>query len=156
MQARMPNPAFAVANAGPALLNLGKALAAARTGNLPPSLAYLVHIRASQMNGCDFCIAYHGIESRKGGEGEERLDALAAWRDSDLFTPAERAALALTEAVTCVTGPEMVSDALWAETVQHFNPDEMAALLLEIATTNLWNRLNAATRQVFTPQSIAA
>ena len=156
MQARMPNPAFDDANAGPALLNLGKALAAARTGNLPPSLAYLVHIRASQLNGCDFCIAYHSIESRKGGEREDRLDALALWRDSDVFTPSERAALALTDAVTRVEGAEMVSDALWNEAVQHFNPDEMAALLMEIATTNLWNRLNAATRQVFTPQSIAA
>lgn len=147
MAQRMPNPAFAVANVGPALISLGQALAAARTGNVSPRLALLIHVRTSQLNGCSYCVSYHSREARKAGETEDRLYAIAAWRHSNLFSEAEKVALELTEAVTLVDGGEMVSDDLWAEAGCHFSQEELATLLLEIATTNLWNRLNAATQQ---------
>ncbi|MGB3027895.1 carboxymuconolactone decarboxylase family protein [Paradevosia shaoguanensis] len=156
MNQRMQNPAFAIANVGPALMSLGQALGAARTGNIPPRLVLLTHIRTSQLNGCSYCLSFHSREAKKAGETEDRLYAVAAWRHSSLFTPAEKAALELTEAVTVVGGGEMVSDDLWAEASRHFTQEELATLLLEIATTNLWNRINAATRQQFHLKAAAA
>ncbi len=156
MTQRMQNPAFAIANVGPALISLGQALGAARSGNIPLKLVLLTHVRTSQLNGCSYCVSFHSREARKAGETEDRLYAVAAFRHSSLFSPAEKVALELTEAVTVVGSGEMVSDNLWAEASRHFTQEELAALLLEIATTNLWNRLNAATRQEFHIKAAAA
>ena len=97
MQPRMKNPAMIVPDAMQALLALG---ASAAKGGVPPWTLGLVHLRASQINGCSLCVDMHPRILKKAGETDERLFALAAWRDAPYFTDAERAALALTEAVT--------------------------------------------------------
>jgi AhpD family alkylhydroperoxidase len=109
----------------------------------------LVHLRASQINGCSVCVDMHAKAARKGGESEERVFAVAAWRETPYFTGAERAALALTEALTRIADrADQVSDELWAQASEHFDETQLAALVLEIAHVNLWNRLNIATRQL--------
>ena len=90
----------------------------------------------------------HARDLRKAGEGDERIDAVAAWRESPFFTDEERAALALAEAMTLTAdNPDPVPDELWDEAADHFSEPELAALLVAIAATNVWNRLNAATKQ---------
>jgi AhpD family alkylhydroperoxidase len=109
----------------------------------------LVHLRASQINGCSSCVAAGAAGARKAGETEERLATVAAWRDAPYFTGAERAALALTEAVTRLADrPDPVPDGIWDEATRHYDEKGLAVVLLAIATTNVFNRLNAPTRQV--------
>lgn len=116
-----------------------------RASNLSPRLYELVKIRASQLNGCAFCLDMHCRDARAGGEDQRRLDVLSAWREApDLFAPKERAALALTEAVTDLGGG--VDDELWGEVRGHFSEEEIVPLLMAIATINVWNRLAIATR----------
>ncbi|MEU1228302.1 carboxymuconolactone decarboxylase family protein [Streptomyces sp. NPDC005828] len=117
---------------------------AAREG-LDPVLLELVQIRASQINRCAYCIDYHTTDARKGGETEERIYQLTAWEESSLFTAKERAALALTEAVTLL--PEGVSDEVYAQAAEHFEEKELAQLIALIFTTNAWNRMNVSTRK---------
>ncbi|MBB3319285.1 MULTISPECIES: carboxymuconolactone decarboxylase family protein [unclassified Rhizobium] len=146
MQARMGNPAVVVPDAMQAL----QALAAvpAKTG-LSPILLELVNLRASQINGCSVCIDGHPRIAKKAGETDERLFAVSAWRDTPYFTPAERAALALTEAVTRISDrADPVPDDIWNEATQHFDGKSLAALVIAIANINVWNRLNIATRQI--------
>jgi AhpD family alkylhydroperoxidase len=108
-----------------------------------------VALRASQINGCSVCVDMYAKDLRKQGESDERLFAVAAWRESLYFTDAERAALALTEAATRLADTaDAVPDAIWDEAAGHYSESELAALLMTIATINLWNRLNAATRQI--------
>jgi AhpD family alkylhydroperoxidase len=116
---------------------------------VPKTTHYLVHLRASQINGCSLCVDMHSRELKHTGESDERIFTVAAWREAPWFTDAERAALALTEALTRLadTG-DPVSDDLWAEVTRHYDEEALAALLLSISTINVWNRLNAATRQV--------
>ena len=103
-----------------------------------------MHLRASQINGCSVCVDMHPKIARKVGETDERLFAVSAWRDTPYFTEAERAALALTEAVTRIADREdPVPDAIWNEAAKHFDERELATLILSIATINVWNRLNA-------------
>jgi alkylhydroperoxidase family enzyme len=91
----------------------------------------------------------HTRDLRKAGESDERLDTVAAWRDTPYFTDAERAALALTEALTRVADrPETVSDDIWAAVAEHYDEQQLATLVLAIGMINLWNRINIATRQV--------
>lgn len=147
MQPRMQQPAMVVPDAMAALLAVGRSLDAA--GALPPVTRGLVHLRASQINGCSWCVDMHARELVGLGERTERLMAVGAWRDSAVFTGPERAALALTEAVTCLdNGGTGVSDEVWAEAAAHYEQPALAVLVLDIATVNLWNRLNVATRQV--------
>ena len=109
----------------------------------------LVHLRASQINGCSVCVDMHAKAARRAGESEERVFAVAAWRETPYFSDAERAALALTEALTRLADrPEPVPDAIWDAAAEHFDEEQLGALVLDIATINLWNRLNVATRQV--------
>ena len=137
MQARMSNPAMMVPEAMKALLALGK------------SAVGLVHLRASQINGCSVCLDMHSREMKQAGETDERLFTVAAWRDAPYFTDAERAALALTEAVTRLSDrTDPVSDEIWEEATRHYDERALAALVLAITTINAWNRLNVATRQV--------
>jgi len=144
MQARMKNPAMLVPGAVEAL----QALAALPgKAGVPPRTLGLVHLRTSQINGCSVCIDGHRHTARKLDESEERLFAVAAWRDAPYFSDAERAALALAEAVTRL-GEHGVPDEVWNEAAKHYDERALAGLVLQIATVNVWNRLNIATRQV--------
>jgi AhpD family alkylhydroperoxidase len=146
MQARMTQPALVIPEAMQALLALGEA---ALKGTVPLKTHGLVHLRASQLNGCGFCVDMHARELKEAGETEERLFALAAWHDSPYFSPAERAALALTEAATRLSDrPDPVPDTIWDEAARHYDERALASLLVSIAAINAWNRLNVATRQV--------
>jgi AhpD family alkylhydroperoxidase len=104
-----------------------------------------VDIRASQMNGCAFCLDMHVKEAKLHDERELRLHHVAIWRESPLFTPKERAALALTEALTEIA-PTGISDELYAEVREHFSERELATLIFRVMTINAWNRGNVAVR----------
>ena len=145
-QSRMTNPAVSVPGAFQALQTLG---ASAAHDQLPTSTVNLVHLRASQINGCSVCVDMHARMAKRVGESDERLFAVAAWRDAPYFNDAERAALALTEAVTRISDrPDPVTDEVWREAAEHYGAAALSALLLQIALINTWNRLNVATRQV--------
>jgi AhpD family alkylhydroperoxidase len=142
----MNNPAMIVPDAIQALQALGNS---AKKGGVPSRTLDLVHLRASQINGCSVCVDMHARDLKKAGETDERLFAVAAWRDAPYFTEAERAALALTEAVTRLSDrADPVPDAIWEEVARHYDESALAALILNIALINVWNRLNVATRQV--------
>lgn len=144
MQARMNHPAMVVPEAMKAL----QALSETTKQGLPEKLLELVHLRASQINGCSVCVYMHPKLARRAGETDERLFSVAAWRDAPYFTEAERAALALTEALTRLSDREdAVPDAVWNEADKRFDEHELAALILAVATINVWNRLNVAVRQ---------
>ncbi len=146
MQARMKNPAMLIPAAMEPIQALWKV---AQQGGVPPRTLGLVHLRASQINGCSACAVGGSQGARKEGETDERLFAVAVWRDAPYFTDAERAALALTEAVTRLSDrTDPVPDEVWEEAARHYDEQALAALLLAIATVNVWNRLNVATRQV--------
>ena len=111
---------------------------------LEQSLRELVKMRSSQINGCAFCIDMHSKDARAAGETEQRLYALSAWREAPFFSDRERAALALTEAVTLIAdGP--VPDAVIEEASAQFSPEEMTQLVFAIIEINAWNRLAITT-----------
>jgi AhpD family alkylhydroperoxidase len=112
---------------------------------LEESLLHLVRLRASQINGCAYCIDMHWKDLRALGESEQRLYALDAWRESPFYSPREQAALAWTEAVTLVA-TSRIADAVLAEVRPQFNDKELADLTLAVATINAWNRLSIAAR----------
>jgi AhpD family alkylhydroperoxidase len=141
----MRSPVFVIPKSFESLLAMN---AAAAQGGVPPTIVHLVEVRASQINGCSVCVEIHSHQLRDLGEGDERLFAVAAWRDTPYFSDAERAALALAEAVTRLSDREdPVPDAIWNEAKRHFDEKALASLLLVIAQINVWNRLNVATRQ---------
>ncbi|MEO9138673.1 MAG: carboxymuconolactone decarboxylase family protein [Jatrophihabitans sp.] len=118
-----------------------------RESGLEPQLYELVKIRASQVNGCAFCLDMHHRDARAAGEAQQRLDVLSAWREApQLFSEREHAALALTEAVTSI-GEVGVPDSVWNDVVTQFDQAGIVALLMAIATINVWNRLAVATHQ---------
>jgi AhpD family alkylhydroperoxidase len=146
MQARMKNIAMINPEFMKALQALGTS---AEKGGVPAKTLGLVHLRASQINGCSVCADMHPRLLKKAGETDERLFAVAAWRDAPYFTDAERAALALTEAVTRLSDRvDPVPDEIWDEAARHYDEQALAALVISIATVNVWNRLNVTTRQV--------
>lgn len=114
---------------------------------LEPVLLDLVRLRASQMNGCAFCIDMHAKDLRAAGESEQRVYMLDAWRESPFYSDRERAALAWTEAVTLVTAGH-VPDEVYEQAHQHFSEEELANLTLAIVAINGWNRLNISFRTV--------
>jgi AhpD family alkylhydroperoxidase len=119
--------------------------AAARQTKLEPSLLELVRARASQLNGCAYCVDMHTRDAREAGETERRLFALPVWRETPFFTARERAALALTEAATCLTdGP--VTDEVYGQAAAQFTDTELAELIWTITVINAWNRLGATAR----------
>ncbi|MRH90981.1 carboxymuconolactone decarboxylase family protein [Nocardia sp. SYP-A9097] len=118
---------------------------AIRRGPLDATVRELVKIRVSQMNRCLFCIEMHTTEARKEGETEKRIYHLTAWRESDQFTPTERAALEYAEAATEL-GEHGVSDATWAEVEKNFDEGQRAGLVAITAQINLWNRLGVPLR----------
>jgi len=146
MQARMKNPVFIVPGALQAVLALGEV---AKKSGVPARTLDLVYLRASQINGCSVCVDMHARDLRKNGETDERLFSVAAWRDAPWFTDAERAALALTEATTRISDrADPVPDDVWEEAKRHYDEAALAALVLNIALINFWNRTNIPTRQV--------
>jgi AhpD family alkylhydroperoxidase len=150
MQARLKDPAALIPDGMKLLSSLGALM---QKSDLPKRTVGLVHLRASQINGCAVCIDLHR-RYQKGDETEERLWAVSAWRDAPFFTEAERAALALTEAITRLADREdPVPDAVWNEAARHYDERGLASLVLAIATTNVFNRFNVATRQIAGPQS---
>jgi AhpD family alkylhydroperoxidase len=142
----MKHPAMVVPDVMQNLLALG---ASAKKGGVPSRTLNLVNLRASQINGCSLCLEMHARETRKADETDERLFTVAAWRESPYFTDAERAALALTEAATRLSDrADPVPDEIWAEAARHYDEPALAALVINIALINLWNRVNVTTRQV--------
>jgi AhpD family alkylhydroperoxidase len=145
MARRMQNPAMLIPDAMQAIQAFNEA---AYQGGVSPRTLDLVHLRASQINGCSFCVDSGAKHARQKGETDERLLAVAAWREAPYFDEAERAALALAEAVTRLADrPDPVPDAIWDEAARHYDEKGLAGLLLMIALTNVYNRFNVATRQ---------
>ncbi len=145
MQARMKNPLMVFPEALNALLALDKST---HTAALPDVTRKLVHLCASQINGCSFCTDMHARELRQADQSDERIFAVAAWRDTSYFTPAERAALALTEALTRLGDrPDPVPDEIWNEAAHHYDEQALSALIVQIALINTFNRINVAIRQ---------
>jgi AhpD family alkylhydroperoxidase len=142
---RMPNPAVLVPEAMEALMALNRAIVGA---GVDGKLLALSHLRASQINGCGPCVAGGAAQARQHGATTEQVYAVAAWRETPWFSDEERAALALTEAVTRLADrPDPVPDQVWDMAATHFDQKELAALLLHIAVTNAVDRLDIATRR---------
>lgn len=145
MQARMNNPAMILPDTRQAIDALYKAV---HSAGVASSTLELVHLRVSQINGCGPCVDGGARNAKKNGETDERLFAVAAWRETDYFTDAERAALALAEAATRLADrSDAVPDEIWGVAAKHFNEQELAAIVLWVATTNFFNRINVTTRQ---------
>lgn len=143
---RMNNPALVIPETMKAMYALKSST---EKRGVPDSTLRLIELRASQINGCSVCVDMHAREMKQHGEADERLFSVAAWHDAPYFDDAERAALALTEALTRLDrGAESVPDALWNDARRHYDETAMAALVVAIAAINVWNRLNIATRQV--------
>jgi AhpD family alkylhydroperoxidase len=143
--ARMKHPALVLPDAMPALQALHASI---EKSGMPRRTLELVNMRAGQINGCSVCVDGHWRIARKAGETDERLFAVAAWREAPYFTAGERAALALAEALTRLSDRvEAITDEIWDEAARHYDESALAGLVLAIACINVWNRLNVATRQ---------
>lgn len=143
MEARMKgtlNP-----DLGTAIQHIYKAIAA---GGVDHRLLSLVHLRASQINGCSPCVFASIDSAKKAGETDERLHHVVVWRETPFFTDEERAALELTEAATRIQdGAAGVTDEIWDAAADHFAEEQLSAIILEIATTNFFNRINHTIRE---------
>jgi AhpD family alkylhydroperoxidase len=146
MTPRMTSPVMVVPDALQGLLDVSNALA--KVG-LPKQTLDLVALRASQINGCAVCMHMHSRDLKKAGQSDDRLSTLAAWRDAPYFDDAERAVLALTEAVTRLSDrADPVPDEVWQEVAAHYDEKQLGAVVLAIGLVNLWNRVNHSTKQV--------
>jgi len=137
---RITNPIMSVPGAMKAMLDLS---AAASTTGVDKDLVELICLRVSIMNGCGACIDYHTKLLREANVADERVYAVAGWRDVPYYSDAEKAAFALAEELTHVH----VSDAVWDEAAKHWSEQELAGLMLAICAINTWNRLNVGSRQ---------
>ena len=145
MQARMTNPAFILPETMQAMFALNNSI----EGKLPLRTRKLVHLRASQINGCSVCVDMHAKELQKDGTPLEHIFAVGAWRETPYYSEAERAALELTECLTRIADrPDPVPDTVWEKTKRHFSEPEIAALLVDIALINSWNRFNVAVKMM--------
>ncbi|MEU7900467.1 carboxymuconolactone decarboxylase family protein [Nonomuraea sp. NPDC049152] len=146
MKARMKNPAMVLPDG---MKGIGSIFKAVNQGGISHELQELVGLRASQINGCSACVHAHAQNLAKAGVSADRQAAVTAWREAPYFTDAERAALQLTEAVTRLAdrSGEAVSDELWDEVADHFDEQQLSALILLIGVTNLFNRLNATIKE---------
>ena len=150
MQSRIKNPAMSLPGAYEALQSLHKSTT--ETAAIPRATFELMNLRASQINGCGVCVDMHSRALKKYGEKDERIFAVAAWRESPYYSDAERAALALAEAGARLSDrADPVPDEIWKEAARHYDEKQLAALVMSIGMINLWNRLNAVTRQVGGP-----
>ena len=151
MQPRLKNPASLIPAAMEPLMALAKLT---MNGKVPARTLGLVHVRVSQINGCAVCLDLHVRQMKKSEEKDERLLFLSAWRDSPLFSDAERAALALAECETRLADQaDPVPDEVWKEAARHYDDEALAQLVLYVALVNVWNRCNVTTRQVPGAQS---
>lgn len=145
MQARLNNPAMLLPGAFEAIQALMKTVHAV---DVPEETLELVHLRSSQINGCSFCAHYSSKQLKKLGASDDKLWAVAAWREAPFFTDAERVALELAEATTRVADRgDPVNDELWERVTEHYSEEQIAALTIMIGLSNLFNRVNAVTRQ---------
>jgi len=145
MTARINNPADLLPDS---MTGIQSIIKAAHNAGVPSATMELIHLRASQVNGCSPCVYSGAMSAKKAGESDERLFAVAAWRETDFFTDAERAALALAESMTRLADrADAVPDEVWDDASKHFDEKQLAGLVLWVATTNLFNRINAATKQ---------
>ena len=112
--------------------------------SLDPGLRELVKLRASQINGCAYCVDMHSKDARRGGESEQRVYGVSAWREAPYYSERERAALALTEAVTLLPGG--IPEEVFEEAARHFDAAELSALVWTIAVVNTWNRVAVTSR----------
>ncbi|MFG1863004.1 carboxymuconolactone decarboxylase family protein [Microbispora bryophytorum] len=143
MEARMKSPANP--DVITAVQHLYKAIHA---GGVDPRVLELVHLRASQINGCSPCVFAGVASAKKHGETDERLHSVVAWRETPFFTEAERAALALTEAATRIQdGAPGVTDEIWEAAAAHFDDGQLSAIILNVSLTNFFNRINRAVRE---------
>ena len=146
MQSRMKNPAAVLPGAMQPILDV---VAQTKTSGVPETTLELVHLRASQINGCSACVDAGVKTARKAGETADRLATVAAWRETPYFTDAERAALELTECATRLADrSDPVPDAVWDAAAEHYSEQQLAGIVLMIAVTNLFNRVNATTKQI--------
>lgn len=146
MQPRIKQPAFVIPEAMAAMRAFSET---AKNHGVPAKTIALVHVRVSQINGCAVCLDLHTRPEFFEKDSEARMLTVAAWRDAPFFSDAERAALALAEAVTRLSDREdPVPDAVWNEAAKHYDEKALCALLVAISSVNVWNRLNVATRQV--------
>ncbi|MDX3109451.1 carboxymuconolactone decarboxylase family protein [Nonomuraea angiospora] len=113
---------------------------------LPTTTLGLVKLRASQINGCGYCVDMHSRDLKKAGESDERLWSVAAWREATVYTPAERAALALAEEATRLADGTGVPDAVWEEAAQHYSEKQLGLLIVGLAMINAWNRIGVTAR----------
>jgi AhpD family alkylhydroperoxidase len=134
---------LSIARAAPAISRAMSALE--EEIRIDPVLRELVRLRASILNSCAYCIELHTERARRAGESEQRLQALAAWHEAPFFNEAERAALALTDAITLVAETHVPAE-VFDEAASHFGDEELASLIWQIATINAWNRVAVATR----------
>ena len=145
MEPRMTNPAVVLELIEP----LQKLSHSAQGHGVPAATLELVHLRTSQINGCAWCLDFGVRNAKKNGESDERLATVAAWREAPWFDDAERAALHLAESLTRIADSEdPVPDAVWEAATAHYDEEALSALLLFVSMTNVWNRINVATRQV--------
>jgi AhpD family alkylhydroperoxidase len=154
LQPRMKNPALVISETMPAIQALsGAVMKGGQKAGIDETLG-LVHLRTSQINGCSVCVDGAYDHAKQTDEtGQRRIFAVAAWRDAPCFTDAERAALALAEAVTRLSDrSDPVPDEIWADAARHYDERQLAAIVLHVAITNMFNRLNASTRQPAGPQ----
>jgi AhpD family alkylhydroperoxidase len=146
MQARMKNPAVVLPGAMQPILDV---VAQTKASGVPETTLELVHLRASQINGCSACVDAAVKTALKAGEAADRLATVAAWRETPYFTDAERAALELTECATRMADrSNPVPDAVWDAAAEHYSEEQLAGIVLMIAVTNLFNRLNGTTKQI--------
>jgi AhpD family alkylhydroperoxidase len=128
----------------------------ARAGTQDHALAALVRLRASQLNGCAFCLDMHAVEARAAGVEQRRLDILSAWREApSFFTDREQAALELTESVTRI-GEAGVPDSVWEDVARLFDKNEIVRLLMTICAINVWNRMAISTHQGLPERDVKA
>jgi AhpD family alkylhydroperoxidase len=124
-------------------------------GPLPAEMTELIKLRASQINGCAYCVDSHSADAAKAGSAPARIVAVAAWEEGPFFSAAERAALAFAESMTRLSeGSPRVPYAVWAAAAAHYPPEELAQLVMLLATINAWNRICVGTRMV--PESYDA
>jgi AhpD family alkylhydroperoxidase len=139
------NHRIKIYKSSPELLDAMMALSAASAIDVEPEIGELIKIRASQINHCGFCLNMHLVDARKHGVSEQKLDVLAAWEEAgDLFTDRERAALALTEAITSVS--DGVPDDVYAQAAGVFTERELGQVIAMAVTINAWNRINVTVR----------
>ncbi len=142
--ARLKNPAVLLPDA---LKGIQALLTAIHASGVPATMIELSHLRASQINGCSFCVEFGVRSARAQGIADEKLFAVAAWRESPYFTAAERAVLSFTESATRLADRgDAVPDVVWEEAARHFDDKALAALVLSIGLTNLFNRINVSIR----------